>query len=130
MFKPETRILIVDDMMTMRKLVKKSLTALGFSNFEEAADGQQAWVKLNQEPRFDLVISDWNMPNCTGIELLKKVRSDTQLRSTTFVLLTAEAETHQVKEALQLGVDNYVIKPFTTESLKEKLEQVANRKAA
>ena len=72
MFKPETRILIVDDMMTMRKLVKKSLVAMGFSNFEEAADGLLAWAKLNQGDKFDLIISDWNMPNCTGLELLKK----------------------------------------------------------
>lgn len=128
MFKPETRILIVDDMMTMRKLVKKALTGMGYTNFDEAEDGQKAWAKLAEVQDIGLVISDWNMPNCTGLDLLKRVRGDSRLRNMPFVLLTAEAEAHQVKDALVAGVDNYVIKPFTPENLKEKLEQVYKKR--
>lgn len=130
MFSTSIKILIVDDMATMRKLVKKSLTAMGFSVFEEAEDGQKGWAKLNEHPDVGLVISDWNMPNCTGLDFLKRVRSDTKFRGVPFVLLTAEGEVSQVKEALAAGVDNYVLKPFTLESLKEKLEQTDKKRSA
>lgn len=128
MFKPGTRILIVDDMMTMRKLVKKALGGMGYMNFDEAEDGQKAWAKLAEFQDIGLVISDWNMPNCTGLDLLKRVRGDSRLRSLPFILLTAEAEAHQVKDALVAGVDNYVIKPFTPENLKEKIEQTYKKR--
>ncbi len=130
MFNPSIKILIVDDMMTMRKLVKKSLTTMGYSVFEEADDGQKAWAKLNEHPDVALIVSDWNMPNCTGLDFLKRVRSDTRFRTLPFVLLTAEGEVSQVKEAVAAGVDNYVLKPFTYESLKEKLEQTYNKRSA
>ena len=130
MFDPTIKILVVDDMMTMRKLVKKSLNQMGYTSVEEAADGQLAWAKLNEMPDVRLIVSDWNMPNCTGLELLKRVRSDTRFRELPFVLLTAESEGAQVKEALLAGVDNYVLKPFTFESLKEKLEQVYKKRHA
>ena len=124
MFKPETNILIVDDMMTMRKLVKKSCKSIGFSNFTEAADGQEAWERLQvASPAIELIISDWNMPNLSGLEFLKKVRADEKFAHLPFVLLTAEAEVHQVKEAVEAGVSNYIVKPFTGESLKQKLQQ-------
>lgn len=131
MFNPTTHILVVDDMMTMRKLIRKSLTALGFSQFTEAADGALAWEALSssQNP-VQLVISDWNMPNCTGLDFLKRVRADSRFKALPFVLLTAEAEAHQVKEALLAGVSNYIIKPFTTDMLKEKLQQTYSRVAA
>jgi len=125
MFDPGTKILIVDDMMTMRKLVAKSCKELGFSDLTEATDGANAWEKVaSANPPFGLIISDWNMPNSTGLDLLKRVRSDSRFGKTPFVLVTAEAEQHQIVEAARAGVSNYVIKPFTTESLKEKLEQV------
>ncbi len=130
MFSPDTKVLVIDDMMTMRKLVKKNLVAYGFSNIEEADDGQKAWAKLNATPDFGLVISDWNMPNCSGLDSLKRVRGDSRFKTLPFVLLTAEAEVHQVKEALVAGVDGYVIKPFTPESLKEKLEQTYKKRNA
>lgn len=128
MFKPETKILIVDDMTTMRKIVQKSLREMGFSNFVEAADGQKGWDSLNTMGPFGLVVSDWNMPNVTGIEFLKRVRADSNLKTTPFLLLTAESEVEQVKEAVVAGVDGYVVKPFTTETLKKKIEEVAKKR--
>lgn len=130
MFDPGTKILVVDDMMTMRKLVRKSLTGMGFSIFEEADDGQKAWAKLNEHTDIGLVVSDWNMPNCSGLDLLKRVRSDARFKNLPFVLLTAEGEVSQVKEALAAGVDNYILKPFTFDSLKEKLELTHKKRAA
>lgn len=124
MFAPNTRILIADDMMTMRKIVTKNLKDLGFTDIQESADGNIAWDLLQKSnPPVQLIISDWNMPNCTGLEFLKKVRADAKYGKIPFLLLTAEAEIHQVKEAMAAGVTNYIIKPFTAESLKEKLEQ-------
>lgn len=124
MFAPTTRILILDDMLTMRKIVKNTLKTLGFLDVQEAVDGNQGWEMLQaSSPAVQLIISDWNMPNCTGIELLKKVRGDDRFKSIPFVLLTAEAEAHQVKDALVSGVSGYIIKPFTPDTLREKLEQ-------
>ena len=123
MFSAETKILIVDDMLMMRKLVQKSCKDLGFSNFVTANDGDQAWDILNNDPAIELVISDWNMPKVTGLEFLKKVRADNELKKVAFVLLTAESEATQVSEAIKQGVDNYIVKPFNTPTLKEKLQQ-------
>lgn len=124
MFSPDTQILIVDDMLTMRKLVKKACKTLGFSNFIEAVDGQDAYQKLQEAPApIQLIISDWNMPKCSGLDFLKRVRADGRYAELPFVLLTAEAEMHQVKAAVEAGVSNYVIKPFTPDGLKQKLEQ-------
>lgn len=122
MFSADTKILIVDDMLTMRKIVSKALKNLGFTDITEAKNGVEAWQTL-QEGGFQLIVSDWNMPECTGIELLEKVRGDGDLGSLPFVLLTAEAETQQVQEALQKGVDNYIVKPFSPDTLRQKLEQ-------
>lgn len=125
MFDPSTRILVVDDMMTMRKLVTKICKELGFTSFQEAADGAQAWEVINSAaPPIQLVISDWNMPNTTGLDLLKRVRSDSRYGKIPFIMVTAEAEQHQIVEAVKAGVSNYVIKPFTAETLKAKLEAV------
>ena len=130
MFPVNTRILVLDDMTTLRKLVKKSLNELGFTDIQEAADGNQGWELLNaSSPAVQLVISDWNMPNCTGLELLKKVRADARFAKLPFVLLTAEAEAHQVMEALKVGVSNYILKPFNTALVKEKLEQTHKKVA-
>lgn len=131
MFDPKTRILIADDMMTMRKIVVKALKDMGFSDIQEAADGQIAWDLLQKSsPDIQLVISDWNMPNCTGLDFLKKVRVDAKYKKLPFILLTAEAEKHQVIEALKAGVSNYVIKPFTPEGLKQKIEEVHKKISA
>lgn len=131
MFDPKTRILVLDDMMTMRKIVSKNLRDLGFSDIQEAADGNLGWDVLNASvPHIQLIVSDWNMPNCTGLEFLKKVRGDARFAKIPFVMLTAEAEAHQVKEALMAGVTNYVIKPFTADILKVKLEQTHKKVAA
>lgn len=132
MFDPKTRVLIVDDMMTMRKIVAKACKDIGFTDLTEAADGQKAWEALQgANPDIGLVISDWNMPNCTGIDLLKRVRADSRYKNLPFVLLTAESEGHQVAEAVKAGVDNYIVKPFTPDLLQKKLEEthkkVANR---
>ena len=131
MFDPKTRVLVVDDMSTMRKIVIKILKELGFTDFTEAADGTLAWQAIKDAPTpFGLIISDWNMPNCSGIDLLKRIRQDQKLKKTPFVLVTAEAESKQVAEALKAGVDQYVVKPFNKEALQSKLESVHKKYAA
>jgi len=131
MFPPNTRILILDDMSTMRKVVTKTLKEIGFTDIQEAADGNLGWDVLQaSSPPVQLVISDWNMPNCSGLELLKRVRADARYKKLPFVLLTAEAEASQVKEALMSGVSNYIVKPFTADVIKMKLEQAYKKVAA
>lgn len=131
MFDSSTRILIVDDMMTMRKIVGKNCRELGFSDFVEAADGQKAWEALSTaSPPIGLVISDWNMPNCTGLDFLKRVRADSRFKNVPFVLLTAESEGAQVAEALRAGVDHYIVKPFTPDVLLKKLEETHKKTLA
>ena len=123
MFDPNIKILVVDDMSTMRKIVMKNLQGMGYKNFVEAADGIQAWEALTiPGAGIDLIISDWNMPKSTGLDLLKRVRADGRFKAVPFLLVTAENEASQVMEALKAGVSNYVVKPFTAVSLKEKLE--------
>lgn len=125
MFDLKTRVLVVDDMMTMRKLVAKACKEIGFTDITEASDGAQAWQLVGEaNPPFGLIISDWNMPNTTGLDLLKRIRSDSRFGKTPFLLVTAEAEQHQILEAAKAGVSQYVIKPFTSESLREKIESV------
>lgn len=130
MFDLSTKVLVIDDMTTMRKLVKKSLSKMGFTDIIEAADGQKGWSQLNENEGVGLVVSDWNMPNCSGLDLLKRVRSDNRFKSLPFLLLTAEGEASQVAQAIQAGVDNYVLKPFTYESLHEKISQVYKKRNA
>ena len=128
MFDPAIRILIVDDMTTMRKLVTKSCQSLGFTNFVEAADGSLGWEALtNAEAPVGLIISDWNMPNCTGIDFLKRVRADARYKHLPFILVTAEAEKHQIVDAINAGVSGYVVKPFTPDGLAQKLEEAHKR---
>jgi two-component system, chemotaxis family, chemotaxis protein CheY len=125
MFAPSTRVLVVDDMMTMRKIVIKICKEIGFTDITEAADGNQAWEAIsNANPPIGLVISDWNMPNCTGLELLKRLRTDHRYKKTPFILVTAEAEKSQIMDAAKAGVDQYVVKPFTKEDVIKKLEAV------
>ncbi len=117
------KVLVVDDFSTMRRIVKNILKQLGFEKIEEAEDGMQAYTKLTTEG-FQFVVCDWNMPNMDGIDLLRKVRSNPDLKDLPFLMVTAEAEKHKVIEAIKAGVSNYVVKPFTAEILKEKLEKV------
>ncbi len=125
MFDLKTKVLVVDDMMTMRKLVVKACKEIGFTDIMEAADGAIAWTAINDPANsFGLVISDWNMPNTSGLDLLKRVRSDSRFGKMPFILVTAEAEQSQILEAAKAGVSQYVMKPFTMESLREKIEAV------
>jgi two-component system chemotaxis response regulator CheY len=125
MFDLGIRILVVDDMFAMRKLVTKVCKEIGFKDFTEAGDGAIAWQLIQDaKPPFDLVISDWNMPNSTGLDLLKRVRSDSRFKTLPFLMVTAEAEQSQVAQAIKLGVSNYMIKPFTSEGLRDKLEAI------
>ena len=124
MFDPKTKILVVDDMMTMRKIVVKNLKEMGFESISECADGNLAWDALcKPDANIQLVISDWNMPNCSGMDFLKKMRADPRFIKLPFIMLTAEAEKHQMVQAIKSGVSNYMIKPFSPEVLKEKLEE-------
>jgi two-component system chemotaxis response regulator CheY len=117
------KILIVDDFATMRRILKNILKQLGFKNLVEADDGTTAWELLENQT-VDLIISDWNMPKMTGLELLKKVRADSRYAKTPFLMVTAEAQKQNVIEAVQAGVSNYVVKPFTAEAISDKLEKV------
>jgi two-component system chemotaxis response regulator CheY len=129
MFDPKTKVLVVDDMLTMRKIIIKILKELGFLDITEAANGEEAWQKT-QSGQFGLIISDWNMPVCSGLEFLKKVRAAPELSKLPFLLVTAEAEQQQVLEAIKSGVDQYIVKPFTAQSLKAKLEAVYKKTAS
>ncbi|MEQ1722629.1 MAG: response regulator [Pseudobdellovibrio sp.] len=126
MFKPTTKFLIVDDFGTMRKIVKKALADLGYTNTVEAVDGLNAYQLLDEHSKssepIDFVISDWNMPNMLGIDLLKKCRSEDQFKTLPFMLVTAESEQSQILEAAKAGVTDYVVKPFSPAMLKAKLE--------
>ncbi len=122
-------ILVVDDFSTMRRIVKNLLAELGFNHFDEADDGATAWP-LIQSGKYDFIVSDWNMPEMTGLELLKKVRADEKLKATPFLLITAEAKRSQILEAAQAGVDGYIVKPFTAATLNEKIQSIFERIAA
>lgn len=129
MSNPNLKILIVDDMTTMRKLVVRACKEMGYSDFTEAADGALGWQSFSTSTApFDLVISDWNMPNSTGLDLLKRVRADGRFKGIPFILLTAETEASQVAEAVKAGVSAYIIKPFTTEGLRAKVDEVMAKK--
>jgi two-component system chemotaxis response regulator CheY len=130
MFDTKIKILVVDDMSTMRKIVGKILKDMGYTNIVEAADGALAWDAIQKNPDIGLIISDWNMPNCSGLDLLRKVRADGKVKKTPFLLVTAEAEQHQVAEAVKSGVDQYVVKPFSRDALESKLTMVYKKYAA
>lgn len=116
-------ILVVDDFATMRKVVRGCLKQLGFENITEAEDGAVAHTKLQNEP-FKLIVSDWNMPNMMGIDLLKAVRADDKLKHIPFLMVTAEAQKENVLAAAKAGVSNYIIKPFTADQLESKLSAI------
>ncbi len=120
------KILIVDDFSTMRRIIKNLLRDLGFTNTQEADDGLTALPMLKNGD-FDFLVTDWNMPGMTGIDLLKQVRADERISSMPILMVTAEAKRDQIVEAAQAGVNGYVIKPFTAAALKEKIEKIFER---
>ncbi|MFN3407305.1 MAG: chemotaxis response regulator CheY [Caldimicrobium sp.] len=120
---PNIKILIVDDFATMRKIIRNILTQLGFKNILEADDGTTALEMLSKE-KVDLVISDWNMPKMSGLELLKAIRGNEATKDLPFIMVTAEAQKENILEAIKYKVSQYIVKPFTPETLKEKLEKV------
>ena len=118
-----TRFLVVDDFSTMRRIVRNLLKELGFVNVQEAEDGVEALAKLRADT-FDFVVSDWNMPNMTGIELLKEIRADAKLKHLPVLMVTAEAKKENIIQAAQAGASGYVVKPFTAATLDEKLKKI------
>lgn len=120
------KILIVDDFSTMRRIIKNLLRDLGFNNIEEADDGTTALPML-QNGDYDFVVTDWNMPGMQGIDLLRAIRADDDLKEIPVLMVTAEAKREQIIEAAQAGVNGYIVKPFTAATLKEKLDKVFER---
>ncbi|AGC49941.1 chemotaxis response regulator CheY [Lawsonia intracellularis] len=117
------KVLVVDDFSTMRRIIKNILRQLGFNNVVEADDGTTAWEMINKE-KIDFVVSDWNMPQMTGIELLRKVRASEQYSELPFLMVTAEAQQENIIEAVQAKVSNYIVKPFTAETMKQKIDKI------
>lgn len=117
------KVLVVDDFATMRRIVKGVLKQLGFSDIIEAENGSSALDELKKE-KVGLIVSDWNMPKMTGLDLLKAVRGDERLKSIPFIMVTAEGQKENVLEAVKAGVSNYIVKPFTPETFNEKLQKV------
>ncbi|MCC2614768.1 chemotaxis response regulator CheY [Aestuariibacter halophilus] len=120
------KILVVDDFSTMRRIIKNLLKDLGFTNVQEADDGSTALPML-QQGDFDFVVTDWNMPGMQGIDLLRAIRSDDNLKHLPVLMVTAEAKKEQIVAAAQAGVNGYVVKPFTAATLKEKLDKIFER---
>ena len=123
------RILVVDDFSTMRRIIKNFLTDLGYTNVTEADDGKTALPVLKSGV-VDFLITDWNMPGMPGLDLLKEVRSDPATKKIPVLMVTAEAKREQIVEAAQAGVNGYVVKPFTAQTLKEKIDKILASQAA
>jgi two-component system chemotaxis response regulator CheY len=134
MFPSDTKFLVVDDFATMRKIIKKVLNELGYSNIEESDDGKNALpilqAAVTDGKPFGFVISDWNMPGMAGIDLLKACKADANLKHMPFMLVTAESEQKHILEAAKAGVSDYVVKPFNAATLKAKMERVYQRHTA
>lgn len=120
---PEMPILVVDDYVQMLRIIGNLLKNIGFANVATASDGAEA-LRALRRGEFGLVISDWNMEPMTGYQLLEEVRSDEELHDLPFIMVTAESKTEHVISAKQAGVSNYIVKPFTAQTLREKMEQV------
>jgi two-component system chemotaxis response regulator CheY len=123
MSNPDLKFLVVDDFSTMRRIVRNLLKELGFANADEAEDGVAALQKL-RAGSFDFVVSDWNMPNMTGIDLLRAIRADAALKHLPVLMVTAEAKKENIIEAAQAGANGYIVKPFTAATLDEKLNKI------
>ncbi len=134
MFPADTKFLLVDDLAAMRKLIKKVLSELGYTNIQESDDGKSAFelllVAQTEGKPFQFIISDWNMPGMSGINLLRACKNNVDLRLTPFILVTAESDQKNIVEAARAGVSDYVVKPFSANTLKEKLRRVYGRHSA
>lgn len=119
----DTKFLVVDDFSTMRRIVRNLLKELGFTNVQEAEDGVEA-LSMLRSGDFEFVVSDWNMPNMTGIELLRNIRADAKLKHLPVLMVTAEAKKENIIEAAQAGASGYIVKPFTAATLDEKLKKI------
>jgi len=117
------KVLIVDDFATMRRILRNILKQIGFTDITEADDGSTALKELKKE-KYDLILSDWNMPEMAGIDLLNAIRADDELKAIPFVMITAEAQKDNIVGAVKAGVNSYVVKPFTAETINEKLKKV------
>ena len=127
----DIRVLVVDDFSTMRRIVRGILKRLGYKKIDEAENGKQALKLLREaEIPFGLVVCDWNMPEMSGIELLREVRADSRLEGLPFLMVTAEAKKENIMEAINAKVTNYIVKPFTEEILAKKLEDIFKSQAA
>lgn len=122
----DMKFLVVDDFSTMRRIIRNLLKELGFTNVDEAEDGVSALAKL-KAGGFDFVVSDWNMPNMTGIELLRAIRADETLKHLPVLMVTAEAKKENIVEAAQSGASGYVVKPFTAVTLDEKISKILQK---
>lgn len=125
------KILVVDDMATMRKIIKNMLTQVGFTNITEADDGATAWPLIQDAQKagepFEFIVSDWNMPKMTGLDLLKNLRENDAFKTLPFLMITAEAEQGNVVIAVKAGVSNFIVKPFSAQVLKEKVDKIFNK---
>ncbi|MBY4677136.1 response regulator [Marinobacterium arenosum] len=122
----DINILIVDDFSTMRRIIKKALTSIEFKNFFEATDGLEALDTL-QSKNIDFLVTDWNMPNMSGLELVKEIRANSRLATIPILMVTAEAKREQIVQAAMAGVNGYIIKPFSAITLQEKVKQIFKR---
>ena len=122
----DMKVLVVDDFATMRRIIKNLLKQGEYKNITEAEDGAEA-LKILKSEKIDFIISDWNMPNMTGLELLKAVRADSELSSLPFLMVTAESLKDNIVMAVKEGVSNYIVKPFTAEVLSEKIEKIIEK---
>ncbi len=125
---PNMKTIVIDDMMTMRKIIIRMLKTMGFTNIQEADDGATAWPMIEEaaasgEP-FEFIVSDWNMPKMSGLDLLIKIRATENLKSTPFMMVTAESEQSNVVKVVQAGVSNFVVKPFNHDTLKMKIAKI------
>jgi two-component system chemotaxis response regulator CheY len=129
--KANMKILVIDDMSTMRKIIKKMLNEVGFTNLTEADDGATAWPMMQKahedgEP-YEFIVSDWNMPIMSGLDLLKKVRASEEFKQLPFLMITAESEQGNVVIAVKAGVSNFIVKPFSAATLKDKIDKIFNK---
>lgn len=123
------KVLVVDDFATMRKIVRNILKQIGFTNIVEADDGANA-LSIIKEDKIDFVVTDWNMPNMTGLELLKNIRAQENAKNLPVLMVTAEGLAENVVDAVKAGVDNYIVKPFTAETIQAKIEQIFAKRQA
>ena len=125
---PKMKTIVIDDMLTMRKIITKMLKQIGFTDIHEADDGATAWPMieeaLNNGQPFEFIVSDWNMPKMSGLELLERIRKDERTKKLPFLMITAEAEQSNVLKVEKAGVSNFVVKPFTPETLKGKIDKI------